>query len=421
MALPALAPAAPPLLDRRRLPRDVKIRFLIANAYGVGGTTRTVYNLAGELAKRHDVEIVSLQKHREFPVFTVPPGVRLRPLVDRSKRMRQADRRRTGLVPRAKVKLKYWARSQPSLLIHRGEHRYDRFNLFTDLRLTQFLRSVDDGVLIATRAGLNLAVARLARPTVVRIGQEHLNLSKYKKGIREAYRKYYPRLDAYVTLTERDAVAYKELLGGQTRVLWIPNGIPKVSDARSDTTSKIVVAAGRLAPQKGFDRLIPAWAKVADAYPDWELRIFGGGKQREPLRRQIQELGLDGSARLMGYTDRLPEEMAAAAFYVMSSRFEGFPMVLLEAMECGLPVVSYDCPTGPRDLITVGKDGFLVPNGDIDGLAAAMIDMIELGDGRKAFGAAALEKSAQYEVSAVAARWEDLLQELVDARARGGR
>jgi glycosyltransferase involved in cell wall biosynthesis len=113
--------------------------------------------------------------------------------------------------------------------------------------------------------------------------------------------------------------------------------------------------------------------------------------------------------------------MAAAAFYVMSSRFEGFPMVLLEAMECGLPVVSFDCPTGPRDLISVGKDGFLVPNGDIDGLAAAMMDMIELGDGRRSFGAAALEKSAQYELSAVAARWDDLLQELVDARARSGR
>jgi glycosyltransferase involved in cell wall biosynthesis len=398
----------------------MKIRFLMANAYGVGGTTRTVYNLAGELAKRHDVEIVSLQKSRELPVFTIPPGVRLRPLVDRSKRMQQADRRRTGLVPRAKVKLKYWARSQPSLLVHRQEHRYNRFNLFTDLRLAQFLRSVDDGVLIGTRAGINLAVARLARPTIVRIGCEHLNLAKYKKGIREAYRKHYPRFDAYVTLTERDAVAYEELLGGQTRVLWIPNGIPKVTEARSDTTGKVVVAAGRLAPQKGFDLLLPAWAKVVEAHPDWELRIFGGGKERESLRRQIQELGLDGSARLMGYTDRLPEEMAAAAFYVMSSRFEGFPMVLLEAMECGLPVVSFDCPTGPRDLITERKDGLLVPNGDIDGLAAAMIEMIELGDGRRALGQAALEKSAQYELSAVAARWEDLLQELVDARTRRG-
>jgi glycosyltransferase involved in cell wall biosynthesis len=394
----------------------VNIRFLIANAYGVGGTIKATYNLAGELAKRHDVEIVSVQKHRDVPAFPVPPGVRVRALFDRSPRAERAEQNRTGVIGRAKGKAKAWARRRPSRVIHPGDFRYKNFNLFTDARLVQFLRSLDDEVVIGTRAGLNLAIARFAPPSAIRVGQEHLNMTKYGHEIRAAFRKFYPRLDVYSALTQGDAAAFSELLGPGARVVCIPNGVPDVGGARSFNDSKIVIAAGRLTPQKGFDRLLPAWAQVAPKHPDWELRIFGGGKLRRRLERRIGELGIGGSARLMGYTDALPEEMAKAAFYVMSSRFEGFPMVLLEAMGCGLPIVSFDCPNGPRDLITHGKDGFLVADGDIDGLAAAMAEMIELGDARRSFGNAALAKSREYEMPAISRRWEELLDGILDER-----
>jgi glycosyltransferase involved in cell wall biosynthesis len=311
--------------------------------------------------------------------------------------------------------------NQPSRVIHSRDFRYKNFNLLTDLLLLRFLREVDDGVLIGTRAGLNLAIARFGRRSAIRVGQEHLNATKYGKGIRGAFRRFYPRLDAYSALTERDAAAFSHMLGPGVRVTCIPNGVSDGGDVRSSNHNKVVIAAGRLAPQKGFDRLIPAWAQVARRHVDWELKIFGGGKLQGELEQQIDELGLRGSARLMGYTDKLPQAMAEASFYVMSSRFEGFPMVLLEAMRCGLPIVSYDCPNGPRDLITHGRDGFLVPNGDVDGLAAAMIEMIELGDARRSFGEAALQKSKQYEMPAIARRWEELLEELVAERRQQGR
>jgi glycosyltransferase involved in cell wall biosynthesis len=399
----------------------VKIRFLIANAFAVGGTIKATYNLAGELAKRHDVEIVSVQKKRDAPAFAVPPGVRLRALVDGSPQARRAESERTGLVHDTKLKLETWARERPSRLIHRRDFRYKNFNLLTDLRLLAFLRSVDDGVLIGTRAGLNLAIARFGHRSAIRVGQEHLNATKYGKGIRAAFRRFYPRLDAYSALTERDAAAFSHMLGEGVRVTCIPNGVSDSGKVRSSNDSRVVIAAGRLTPQKGFDRLIAAWAQVARKHPDWELHVFGGGKLQGELEQQIDELGLRGSARLMGYTDQLPQAMAEASFYVMSSRFEGFPMVLLEAMRCGLPIVSYDCPNGPRDLITHGRDGFLVPNGDVDGLAAAMIEMIELGDARRSFGEAALQKSKQYEMPAIARRWEELLEELVAERRQQGR
>jgi glycosyltransferase involved in cell wall biosynthesis len=395
----------------------VRIRFLIANAYGVGGTIRTTYNLAGELAKNHDVEIISVHKSHKAPVFTVPPGVRLRPLVDRSKPSLQADSAAVGR-DRIRVLVKRGLRRLPSVLIHHGDYRYKRFRLESDLHLWRFLRSVDDGVLIGTRAGLNLALARLARPGVVAVGQEHLNFTTYRAGIKRAFRRLYPRLDAYATLTERDATAFRELLGPGANVVCMPNGISGAGRPRSTNTSRIVVAAGRLTPQKGFDRLIRAWTQVQEQHPDWELRIFGGGRLRGRLQRRIRELGIADSARLMGYTDRLPDELAKGSFYVMSSRFEGFPMVLLEAMAGGLPVVSFDCPNGPRDLISEGTDGFIVPNGDIEALAAAMVRMIELGDGRRReFGEAAFRKSEQYRIDAVAARWVRLFEELQEAKA----
>jgi glycosyltransferase involved in cell wall biosynthesis len=400
----------------------VKIRFLITNAYGVGGTIRTTYNVAGELAKRHDVEIVSVHKNRDVPAFPVPRGVTLRHLSDRSRSARARDRRARG--PR---RLRVWARGllrlTPSVLIHRADFRYKRFSLESDIKLWRFIRSVEDGVLIGTRAGLNLAIARLAHPGVVAVGQEHLNYTKYKPSLRKAFAELYPRLEAYSTLTERDAEAFRQHLGsGEANVVCIPNGIPGVEGPRSSNSSRIVLAAGRLTRQKGFDRLIPAWAQVQAKHPDWELRIFGSGKLRPELEALIAKHGVGETARLMGYTDRLPEEMAKAAFYVMSSRFEGFPMVLLEAMATGLPVVSFDCPNGPADLVTRGKDGFVVPNGKVKSLAGAMIRMIELGhDVRHAFGEAAYEKAKQYRVDAVALRWEELLQELLDAHADGQR
>ena len=142
----------------------LKIRFLIANCYGVGGTIKATLDLAGELAKRHDVEIVSVQKSRATPAFPVPPGVRLRPLHDRTKKGLQGGRGKRAFLRRLRSPVKALLMSRPSRLIHKNDARYQTFNLMTDVRLMQLLRSVDDGILIGTRAGLNLAIASVRAP-----------------------------------------------------------------------------------------------------------------------------------------------------------------------------------------------------------------------------------------------------------------
>lgn len=391
------------------------VRFLISNAYASGGTVRTTLNMASELASRHSVEVVSIFHRHEQTLYPVDPRVRLRPLATP---LQPAG---GGLVSEARRRTQEWARGQPSRVVHGEDARHALYNGLDDVHLVRFLRSVRDGVLIATRPGLNLAMARYTRRSVVRIAQEHLHLGRHRPALRAAIQRHYPKLDAVTTLTEDDAGDYRGLLEDRVLVACMPNAVPDLGPGRAALDNKVVIAAGRLTGQKGFDRLIRAFSKVAGKHPDWQLRIFGQGTRERQLQRQIERRGVEGNVRLMGYTQQLPAEMDDASIYAMSSRFEGFPMVMLEAMSRGLPVVTFDFPTGAKDLIDDGVHGVLVPNGDVNGLAAGICRLIEDDAQRKAFGAAAVQKAAQYDRSALGQRWDALLDEVVAAKTAARR
>ena len=388
-----------------------KIRFLIMNAYTVGGTITTTFMMAGELAKRgHDVEIISVYRLRApKPALAVPPGVQLRCLTDLTK----ATKQRLAASRDPVSRLRHWLLNRPSRLISSNDYRYENFSLLTDVNLLRFLASVKEGILISTRPGLNLLVARLAPTHVVRVGQDHVNLQSYLRALRVQMQMFYPRLDMVSALTPATARKYRKMLPKKVRVEVFPNAVPELNGARSKLDAKVVIAAGRLTRQKGFDLLLPAWRELAQRYPDWKLEIFGDGRERESLQAQIDELGIGSSVRLAGYSSQLHEELARASLYVMSSREEGFPMVLIEAMGVGLPAVSVDCDTGPRDIITDGVDGYVVPQGDWPALIARMGELMDDPAKRRSFGAAAQHVTERYEAAAIAERWETVLAELV--------
>jgi len=382
-------------LPRRRVPPgDDTVHILLGHAYGMGGTIRTGLTLAGYLAGHRPVEVVSVVRRRERPFFAFPAGISVRALDDR--------RGPRGLLDRL-----------PSLLVHPEDYAYAWCSLRTDVALVRRLRSLPGGVLIATRPAFNLLAARLAPRGVVTIGQEHLHLESYRPRLAAAIRRDYRHLDAVAVLTSHEERTYRALLAGTgTRVARIPNAVAELSGPRARLDAELVVAAGRLNSQKGFDLLIAAFATVAARRPTWRLRIYGSGPEHDRLQAQIDRLRLAEHVSLEGRHPRLGEALAEASLFALSSRFEGFGMVLVEAMSKGLPVVSFDCPHGPADIISDGSDGLLVPAEDVDALAAALLALIEDPERRRRYGQAALRTSREYAIAAIGPRWDALLGEL---------
>jgi glycosyltransferase involved in cell wall biosynthesis len=381
-----------------------KVYVLLMNAYGIGGTIRTTHNLVERLAETHEVELISMFRGRERPAFRLPDGIAVSVVDDRRRSVRPSGFR--GWLRRRVRKL-------PSLLVHPEEWAFSASSPRSDLRLVRKLRSLEPGVLIATRPALNVIAGQFAPDDVVVIGQEHLNFRAHRPGLARQIQRHYGTLDALVVLTDADRRDYAELLeGSETTIVRITNALPRVlGEPRSDR-QKVVLAAGRLTWQKGFDLLIDAYVPLARERPDWQLRIYGDGNRRQRLRRRILRHGVYNNVFLMGATQRLGEFMSRASVFALSSRYEGFGMVIVEAMSKGLPVVSFDCPRGPGEIIDHDRDGLLVPSQDVPAMTRALRELMEDDERRHRYGAAAVEKARQFEIDEVGAQWESLLAEL---------
>ena len=192
------------------------------------------------------------------------------------------------------------------------------------------------------------------------------------------------KFDSFVVLTEEDAAMW----GDVPNIKVIPNAAKFISNGYSSCQNKRVIAVGRLDYQKSFDRLIEAWALVqqTDKYKDWSLDIFGQGEWRDMLQQMIDERGLQDRVMLNKPTKDIAKEYAASSMLVMSSHYEGFPMVMIEAMACGLSVVTFDYKCGPRDIIDHEINGLLVKDGDIEGLAQALMRLMNDDELRQKMG-----------------------------------
>ena len=389
----------------------VKIRYVLHNAYVTGGTIRTVISQANALCADHDVEIASVYRSVETPAFDIDPRVRLVPLTDLRT---DGSRRLTG---RGKRHLRKFRRFR-NRLPHGHDFRYRRMDPQVDLAIIRYFRRQEAGtVLVTTRPALNLLSAWFAPKRLIRVGQDHMNLATYKPGLRAEMVRAYPRLDAVSVLTGTDLADWQAALPGGARVEHIPNGIPAFTGLSGGPERPVLVAAGRLTPQKGYDMLVDAFTKVHARHPGWSLDIYGAGECKPDLEKQIAAYGLSGAVVLRGLTKDLPEHLSTAGMFVLSSRFEGLPMVLLEAMTLGVPAVAFDCPTGPAEIIDDGRTGLLVPPGDVGALADAICELIEDPERRTAMREAARAGSAPYSMPAVRARWEQLFTELTEARS----
>lgn len=209
------------------------------------------------------------------------------------------------------------------------------------------------------------------------------------------------RFDKFVVLTEED----RGYWGNLPNMECIPNAAIVPAGHISDCSAKRVIAVGRLDYQKSFDRLIQAWKLVCADTDEWVLDIYGQGEWRNMLQQLIDENGLGERCFLKGTTNSIWQEYGNSSIFVMSSHYEGLPMVMIEAMSCGLPAVSFDFKCGPKDVIDNGVNGLLVPDGDIEGLAKAIRTLIKYEDTRKAMGLEAQKVADKYSEEKIMQQW----------------
>lgn len=221
--------------------------------------------------------------------------------------------------------------------------------------------------------------------------------------------------DRFVVLTEED----KGYWGDLPNIVVIPNSVSLKADGPAHLTGKTVIAVGRYSYQKAFDRLIDAWKIVQDSLgpgSGWRLCLVGDGETRSALEAQITRLGLQDSTIL----GKVEKDMASvyhnASILALSSRYEGLPMVLLEAQSFGVPCVSFDCKCGPKDVIHNGENGLLVPEGDVPALAEALLKLIRNPEELKKMGGAAYIDATRWQPELIMQQWINLFESVLSSR-----
>ena len=394
----------------RRTRRDgpLDIVFVLFNADGMGGTARSGIEQANALlglGEGHRVRILSVTRSGAATHYRLADGLEVTYLVDvRGERAvavsgghpAELAARESVIVPRSWDAL---------------------YNGLTDATMREALGSIEADVLVTTTPELLAVVAQLAPADVALVHQEHRASSSRINDL-GALLEFAPRADVVVSLTESMSRWLAGRLGGAAPELQvIPNPLPSHAQPRSALDQKTFVTAGRLAPEKQFEHIVDAFWRIHEEIPGWTLTIWGDGPRADNLAAQVRKLGLEDRVRLPGSTDDLAAEWARASVAVLASRGEGYPLVLQEAMSAGVPPVTYDCPSGPREMITHDVDGLLVPPSSKAALAAAMLRVATDDDLRTRLGAAALDRSARWDGQALAGQWVSTFRTAVERRA----
>jgi glycosyltransferase involved in cell wall biosynthesis len=384
--------------------------FLVMLPDHMGGTELATFQLADQLTDRYDVEVLGLAKDGEAPFFADAARVPVRYLVDRSR----TEACLGDAVPDFAV-------TDPSVLDRRPPEVIDPsweadISRLTELALEEALARTTCDVVVATTPPLLALASRLAPRTAVVIGVEHRStVHRGASGIpllavgRE--------VDAIVSLSTEGADWLRAALDpAPPRLPVIPNMVRDAFAPRSSLTEPIIASAGRRTSGKQYDHLIRAFAPVAEAHPEWTLRLFGSGPETERLERLVERLGLVSQVELVPPVPDIPTEWSKVSVVAMTSKFEGLPLIALEALAAGVPVVSYDCPSGPRHIIDHEVNGLLVPPDDIEALTAALGRLVEDADLRRTMGAAAHDSRVRYLPETVAEHWCLLIDELLEER-----
>ena len=378
---------------------DMKLVYIFSSFAAKGGTERIFCDKMNWLAEVAGYEIVFVTYEQGNHPFAYPLSNKIRH-VDLNTRFFT-----TGTMPLLKrIRFKF---TLPRLFKH---------------RLRKLLDEIQPDVVVSTTYALPLFREILSQPYrhVVEshvcyyqllLQKKFTHISWLDRKIARHLLEMLKRCEKVVVLTHKDAACWK----GYDNIEVIHNVVTNYPEKITDVADrpKRIIAVGRLQAQKGFDLLIQSWQLIAARHPDWQLVVYGHGGDLQKLQQQLEKAGLTSSMTFAGATDNIYKEYQNSAFYVMSSRYEGWGLVLVEAMSCGLPCVSFDCPYGPSDIIRDGEDGLLVENGNIQQLAEKMELLINNKELRERLGVRARLNAARFTSDNIMPQWTKLFETIV--------
>jgi glycosyltransferase involved in cell wall biosynthesis len=355
----------------------MNIAITIPDIYVTGGAERVAFNLSRYLSENHNVSIVSL--------FSKEPDIKNNELnVIHCNLMRPKNRVSKLVFLKAPKKYLIELLNSFDLVISNNVFRYF---IHTSLIKT---KSIDIHHLNYEESGLKVSLKK--------------RLAIY---LRNRQLKNITRL---VVLTSGTEEKFRE--AGLNNVTTIPNGLSFFPDISADLTQKQVIAIGRLHFDKGYDNLIKAWSIVNSTFPDWRLVIYGEGTERENLENLIIDFNLSDSISMPGSVTNIVDKIIASSIFVMTSHYEGFGMTIIESMSCGLPIISFDCPTGPREVLDNGKYGLLAENQNTEDFAEKLILLMGSYELRQEYGRKARERALDYSWEKIGPLWDNLLDSI---------
>jgi len=352
-----------------------KIAIVIFDITKYGGTERAVSNLANLLAesKKYSVSIVSIHSVSGKAAYATNTDI---------------------------------------CLYHLGLIHYNtkilRLHLYWKIieKLNWLCKEKNIDVVFGTTHAINIMLYFLLK-IVKTIACEHVQYVVAPLSSRLIRKIIYPYLDVIVVLTLSD----KKYYYFHDNVSVIPNSLSFQPSRQSELTNKTILAVGRLTYEKGFDLLIDAVSLIKFKCNGWNIKIIGSGENESELKKKIQFQGLGDIIKIYPATDAIMQEYLEASIFVLSSRYEGFGLVLIEAQSCGLPIVSFNCP-GPAEIIHHNEDGLLIKKRDINKFSEALLELMRNSEKRIQFGKKALQNVAKYKPENVFVLWDKLLDTL---------